>query len=61
MSFTISTVKGKQDLNDFLQLPYRIYRNDPNQVYPLLDEMKHFFDKKKNPFHNHATSQLWLA
>ncbi len=61
MSFTITPVKGKQDLNTFLQLPYRIYRDDPHQVYPLLDEMKHFFDRDKNPFFNHAVAEQWIA
>ncbi len=61
MSFTISQVQNKQELNDFLQLPYRIYRDDPNYVYPLLDDLKHFFDRKKNPFFNHAEAELWVA
>ena len=30
-------------------------------MFPLLDEMKHFHDKKKNPFYNHAVAELWLA
>ncbi len=61
MPFTISTVNGKKDLDDFLNLPYRIYRDDPNQVYPLVDELKHFFDRKKNPFFNHAIAEQWIA
>ncbi len=51
----------KKGLKTFLQVPYRIYRDDPHYVFPLLDEMKHFHDKKKNPFYNHAVSELWLA
>ena len=61
MSFTITTAQGKQEFNEFLQLPYRIYRDDPNYVYPLLDDLKHFFDRKKNPFFNHAEVELWIA
>lgn len=61
MSFTIKQVSGKQDLDNFLNLPYRIYRDDPNQVYPLLDELKQFFDRKKNPFFNHAVAEQWIA
>ncbi len=48
-------------LKAFLQVPYRIYADDPNYVFPLLDEMKHFHDKQKNPFYRHAESELWLA
>lgn len=61
MPFTISVVSGKQDLDAFLQLPYRIYRDDPNQVFPLIDELKTFFDRKKNPFFNHAVAEQWIA
>jgi GNAT superfamily N-acetyltransferase len=61
MSFTISKVDGKQDQKDFLQLPYRIYRGDSHQVFPLLDELGHFFDRKKNPFFNHAVAEQWIA
>ncbi len=61
MSFTISKVQNKQGLDDFLQLPYHIYHDDPNYVYPLLDDLKHFFDRQKNPFFNHAEAELWVA
>ncbi len=61
MSFTVITAQGKQEFNEFLKLPYRIYQNDPNYVFPLLDDLKHFFDRNKNPFFNHAEVELWIA
>ncbi len=61
MDFTIAPVSGKKDLDAFLHLPYDIYADDPYYVYPLLAQLKEFFDKKKNPFHNHAETQTWLA
>ena len=61
MPLNIVPIQDKKQLDSFLQVPYRIYRDDPNYVFPLLDEMKHFFDEKKNPFYRHAVSQLWLA
>ncbi len=62
MAVTVSPIGGdKNALREFLDVPYRIYRDDPYYVFPLLDEMKHFHDKKKNPFYNHAVSELWLA
>jgi len=62
MALQIATVgTDKTALKTFLQVPYRIYRTDPNYVFPLLDEMKHFHDKQKNPFYRHATAELWLA
>jgi GNAT superfamily N-acetyltransferase len=62
MALTITPVgDDKRALKEFLAVPYRIYRDDPQYVYPLLDDMKHFHDKKKNPFYRHAVSELWLA
>ena len=61
MPVNIVPVQDKKQMDAFLKLPYRLYKDDPNYVFPLLDELKHFFDKNKNPFYRHATSQLWLA
>ncbi|PID78590.1 N-acetyltransferase [bacterium DOLJORAL78_65_58] len=61
MKYRITPVQGPRDLDAFLDLPYRIYRDDPNMVYPLKGELKHFFDRKKNPFFRHAAAELWLA
>jgi len=61
MDLAITPVRGKKDLQAFLDLPYRIYADDPHYVYPLQAQLKEFFDKKKNPFHNHALTETWLA
>jgi hypothetical protein len=62
MTLSIYPVENdKHALREFLDVPYRIYRDDPNYVYPLLDEMKHFHNRKKNPFYRHAEARLWLA
>lgn len=61
MDLAITPVRGKKDLQAFLDLPYRIYADDPHYVYPLQAQLREFFDKKKNPFHNHALTETWLA
>ena len=61
MDFTVAPVSGKKDLDAFLQLPYRIYADDPHYVYPLLTQVKEFLDRRKNPFFKHAETGLWLA
>lgn len=62
MALTITPVgHDKAALEDFLALPYSIYKDDENYVFPLLSEVRHFFDKAKNPFYRHAVSELWLA
>ena len=61
MPLTIHPVGSKADIDAFLQVPYRLYGDDPNYVFPLLGEMRHFLDKQKNPFFKHAEAALWLA
>ena len=61
MDFTVAPVSGKKDLDAFLNLPYDIYADDPHYVYPLLAQLKEFFDEKKNPFFKHAETRKWLA
>ncbi len=54
MTLEVRPVAGKRDLNDFIKLPWRLYRNEPNWVPPLLFERKRFFDRQRNPFFKHA-------
>ncbi len=61
MSLTVTPVAGKKDLERFLAVPARIYADDPNYVFPLLSDQREFLDVRKNPFHEHAEYQLWLA
>ncbi len=61
MEFAVTPVSGKKDLGAFLDLPYRVYADDPHHVFPLLAQLKEFLDEKKNPFFRHAETRLWLA
>ncbi|MEZ4387442.1 MAG: GNAT family N-acetyltransferase [Candidatus Krumholzibacteriia bacterium] len=62
MSVTVTPVRDKRDLAQFLRIPYRIYgKNHPQYVHPLIAQMKAFLDPKKNPFFRHADTQLWVA
>ena len=58
---SIERVTTRKQLDEFLELPYRIYAGDPNWVAPLLMERRDFLDPKKNPFFKHAATELFLA
>jgi len=45
----------------FIKLPWKIYRDDPLWIPPLVGQMKETFDPRKNPFYDHADVQLFLA
>lgn len=57
----ISPVSGKADMKAFIDLPWRLYANDPNWVPPLKAEVKELLTPGKNPFFGHAEAQYFLA
>ena len=61
MSVTVAPVSGRRDLDTFIKLPFRLYKDDPNWVPPLLFREKQRFQAKTNPFLQHADAQLFLA
>jgi len=54
-------VRTKRDLKNFILFPWKVYKNDPNWVPPLIMDIKERLDKKKNPFFEHADMELFLA
>ena len=50
-----------REFSPFLELPYRLHQNLPNWVPPLRDDVKLMFDRKKNPFFEHAEVEQWVA
>ena len=57
----IVPVETSADLDEFIKLPYRLHRDDPNWVPPLLMERRDTLDRDKSPYMKRATVQLWLA
>jgi len=61
MSINIFTVKNKKDLMTFIKMQWKIYRDDPYFVPPLISERKKLLDRKNHPFYKHAEMELFLA
>ena len=57
----IVPVSGKSGLNAFIDCAYRLNANDPNWVPPLRADVAELLTPGKNPFHEHAKMQLFLA
>jgi GNAT superfamily N-acetyltransferase len=57
----ISQVRSRAERNAFIRFPWRIYRNDPAWVPPLIIERKAFLDRKRHPFYRHGDAALFLA
>jgi GNAT superfamily N-acetyltransferase len=57
----VRPVSSRRDLTRFIKLPWRLYRNEPNWVPPLISERRQFLDPARNPFFEHAEAQYLLA
>ena len=61
MSLTIRPVESQRDRKAFVDLPFRLYRDDPNWVPPLKGEALGLITPEKNGWFSHARAQLFLA
>jgi GNAT superfamily N-acetyltransferase len=52
---------NRRQLKTFIKFPWRIYRDDPNWVPPLILDQLQFFTPGKNPYFSHSTAQLFMA
>jgi len=57
----ISPVSSKADLKAFVDFAWDVYKDDPNWVPPLKDEVYGMLMPEKNPFFEHAEAQYFLA
>ncbi len=57
----VRPVRTRGELRRFIRLPWRIYRNDPHWVPPLVYERRRFLDRSKNPFFTHGEAEYFLA
>jgi GNAT superfamily N-acetyltransferase len=60
-SVEVSQVRTGKERNVFIRFPWRIYRNDPAWVPPLIIERKAFLDRQRHPFYKHGDAALFLA
>jgi GNAT superfamily N-acetyltransferase len=57
----IIAVEGKQAWNEFIDLPYRLYRGHPYWVPPLRMAQKELLNTSKHPFYANAELRGFLA
>jgi hypothetical protein len=56
----VRPVQSARDLRTFIELPLRIYADDPTWIPSLYSEQRHTFSPK-SAYYQHAQVQLWLA
>ena len=57
----IEPVTTRRDLDQFIMFPFRLYKDDPFWVAPIISERKQHYDPHHNPFFEHAEMQMFRA
>ena len=57
---SILEVKTTEDKREFINLPKRIYRDDPNWICPLNSSIESVFDPEINHTFRHGVATRWL-
>ena len=60
MDMNIIEVTSTRHIRQFLDLPKKIYKEDPNSIQPLDKDIEKAFDRKINKFFRHGICSRWL-
>lgn len=61
MTLAVREITQGRDIKKFIDLPFRLYADDPAWSPPLRLERKEHLDKKANPYFLHAGAAYFLA
>jgi len=59
MSYRIIKISTGKELNDFIELPFKIYRDDKLWVAPIRSELKRILNTKRNPYFRNSSLELF--
>ncbi len=57
----IIQVKDKKQFDIFIKFPFKLYKDNPYWIPPLISDEKFTLNKKKNPAFEFSDAKLWLA
>ncbi len=58
---SIRPVRTRRELKRFVKVPFRLHREHPQWVPPLIHERMRFLDRGRNPYFEHAEAEYFLA
>ena len=61
MSYSVVPVSDKKGFDEFLRLPFDLYRGDPLWVPPLVAEVRRTLDPRRNPYFADAVLRLFVC
>jgi GNAT superfamily N-acetyltransferase len=60
-SVEIRPVHSRRELKRFVKVPFRLHRDSPQWVPPLIFERMEFLNRKKNPWFEHGEAEYLIA
>src|ERR1044072_767488 len=60
-SVEIRPVRSRRELKRFVKVPFRLHRNHPQWVPPLIFDRMQFLNRSKNPWFEHGEAELFIA
>jgi GNAT superfamily N-acetyltransferase len=60
-SVSIRPVRSRRELKRFVKVPFRLHRDHPQWVAPLIFERMGFLNRKKNPWFEHGEAEYFIA
>ena len=57
----VKPVRSKRELKRFVKVPFRLHRDHPQWVAPLIFERMEFLNRKKNPWFEHGEAEFFIA
>lgn len=60
-SVSIRPVRTRRELKRFVKVPFRLHREHPQWVPPLIYERMQFLDRSRNPYFEHAEAEYFVA
>lgn len=61
LTFEKIDTNSKAQVNRFVRLPFRLYKNDPFWVPPILVDHEPQLNRKKHPFYEHSDADFFMA
>jgi GNAT superfamily N-acetyltransferase len=61
MPVSVEKVENRGQLRQFIDLPFKLYSDDPNWVPPVKFFQRELLNRDKHPFHRHAEVEYYLA
>jgi len=58
--FSLVEVTNSHSRKEFLEFPVRLYKNEPNWIRPIDNDIENIFNPLKNRHHDHGESIRWI-